>query len=91
MIFDKSYFSFRIDFANRIDKINKSAIYIKLEKAIEDNKQTILRLTQKNNPTVDQMVTISCLRNEAEQLIRELTSEIECEQKPVLCNQKRKC
>jgi hypothetical protein len=84
-------FSFHIDFANRIDKINKSAIYIKLEKAIEDNKQTILRLTQKNNTTVDQMVTVSWLRHEAEELIRELTSEIQCEQGSVPCNRTRKC
>jgi hypothetical protein len=84
-------FSFRIDFTKRIDKINKSPIYIKLEKAIEENKQTILRLTQNNNPTVDQMVTISWLRHEAEQLIRELTAEIRCEQRPVPCNRMRKC
>jgi hypothetical protein len=84
-------FFFRIDFADKIDKINKSAPYIKLEKAIEDNKQTILRLTQKNNPTADQMVTISWLRDEAEQLIRELTSEIQCEQKTTPCNRTREC
>ncbi len=90
MIFDKSFF-FRIDFAKRIDKINKSAIYIRLEKAIEDNKQTILRLTQKNNPTVDEMVTISWLRDEAKQLILELTYEIWCEHKLAPCNRTKKC
>ncbi len=84
-------FFFRIDFAKKIDKINKSDIYIKLEKAIEENKQTILRLTQNNNPTVDQMVTISWLRHEAEQLIRELTAEIQCEQRVGPCKRTRKC
>ncbi len=84
-------FFFRIDFVNRIDKINKSVIHRKLEKALEDNKQTILRLTQKNNPTVDEMVTISWLRDETKQLILELTYEMKCEQKLAPCNQTRKC
>jgi hypothetical protein len=84
-------FFFRIDFTNTIEKINELAIYTARKKPIEENKQTILRLTQKNNPTVDQIVTISWLRDEAERLIREMTSEIKCQQIPALCDRTRTC
>jgi hypothetical protein len=44
-----------------------------------------------NNPTADEMVIISRLRNEIGRLIRELTSEIQCEQQMSRCNRMTEC
>jgi len=41
-----------------------------------------------DNPSIDEKVTISWLRDEAERLIHELTSEIQCEQEISQCNRK---
>jgi len=44
-----------------------------------------------DNPTAEEMVIISRLRNETVRLIRELTSEIQCEQQISPCNRTTEC
>jgi hypothetical protein len=69
--------------------VRKTSIHVKLEQALENNKQAILRLMKNDNLTKDKMVTVSGLRNETNRLISELTLEIKCEKEIIQCNRTR--
>ena len=84
-------FFFRIAPASAIMPVRKTSIHLKLEQALENNKQAILRLMENANLTKDKMVIVSGLRNETSRLIRELSLEIKCEKEIILCNETREC
>jgi hypothetical protein len=72
--------------------VRKTSIHLKLERALENNKQTILRLIENDNLTeANKMATISGLRNQISRLIHQLTLEIKCETEIIQCNPTREC
>jgi intein-encoded DNA endonuclease-like protein len=58
---------------------------IELEKALENNKQTILQLIKNIHSTEDEIKRISLLRDEAKLLINMITHELRCDQKVIQC------
>ncbi len=64
---------------------------IELEKALENNKQTILQLIKNNHSTKDEIKRISLLRDEAKLLINMITQELRCHEKDIQCNQANAC
>ncbi|CAF3349038.1 unnamed protein product [Rotaria sp. Silwood2] len=75
--------------ADKVSITNKTVVHVKLEKAIENNKQMILRFMKSDNHTPDEMLIIHQLRYETKRLICKLTVEIRCEQKVIIGDQKR--
>jgi hypothetical protein len=65
--------------------------HIQLEKALMINKQQVLRLMENDHPTAFEIQRISSLRYDAKGLIRELTREIQCEQRSSLCVRPKEC
>jgi hypothetical protein len=68
-----------------------TAAHVKLNMALTNNKRAIMHLLGRPKLTVDDMVTLGWLRDEASRLVYELSHEIQCEQNIVFCNRARKC
>jgi intein-encoded DNA endonuclease-like protein len=64
---------------------------IELEKALENNKQTILQLIKNIHSTEDEIKRISLLRDEAKLLINMITHELRCDQNVIQCNRTNAC
>ncbi len=78
-----------IAIADKMMTKNKTSIHVKLEYAIQRNKQMILRLMKNENPTENERITIIRLRAKARRLILELTTEMQCEQQIIVCDPTR--
>ncbi len=76
---------------DQLTKINKTVPYIRLEKAIENNKEIIQSVMGKGNATTNEMITVKWLRVETERLIHQLTLELQCEFRMSVCNRTRIC
>ena len=63
----------------------------KLEQALENNKQLILRLMKNVHPTEEEIQTISLLREDTKRLTHEISNEIQCEQRNFLCIPPNEC
>ena len=59
---------------------------LKLDAAISENKRNALELRAERDPTLDDLVTLQWLRDEAERLTNELNVEIQCRQRRSVCN-----
>lgn len=70
---------------------SKTSAHRVLERGLQQNQRTILEMMKIKKKSVDHLVTIQWLRDEAKRLIRELNEEIKCEQKMLRCNRTRPC
>ena len=64
----------------------KTEKHLELERALKSTKQTVLELMAKKSLTRNEMRLVQRLRKNTIQIIRELTNEIKCAAKVIVCN-----
>lgn len=83
---------FSIETKERWLKMKQSSIVMKMENVLEENQRTIVKsIDRESEKSIDEMVTIRWLRDEASRLIVEINKEMICETKKQQCNRTRQC